>query len=875
MVSESSRPTIPLKNQKDFIRQYQKIRPLHVEFTDLLENILRTYAKSFSLLAIVQSRAKSVISFSNKIILKDKYLDPLVEVTDLSGARVIVHLQYQVEKVCDFIRGNFTVDEANSLDLKSRLKVNEFGYRSIHFIVTPKKDTIAGIRIDKKFRSLKGEVQVRTIAEHMWTDISHDRIYKTKLVIPDEWKREAARLSAVLENADNAFSAMSSQIDSVTSSCELQHYPETAQKECEKIRTLVAVLGHNTEALICLCLQLSAIYRASDRFSEIIAVLEPYIERSIDNPVLEGKLWFYYGFALARVNNEHPGTPAYRKGMNFMQRAMVVFDSQAGETIKEITEEISYLYYIYGKLLQISPGLFPKSYQFLAKAYGLMQENPYYQLSLIETLALQNPGEANNTVFLFRPTLISAIPRIKQLIWIGIQRVPAWFAIGRCYLFIDDEIECISSYANAVNVILDKTFLTGRTVVYDEIKLIEKLTSVNVNTTRQIIRFLRLALYLISEGNGRKQLTPSLETHKLRKEPIRTPVTIVSGEASSFNESMAYQYKEYIEELQRDYSGTIITGGTTAEIPRIFTRNNKKNRKKNSYQLLAYRSGLNPKKVAGSSSFQHHNLTVSVDYSALEILSYWTDLILQGILPSETKVFGFGGGDVSGLEYKIALSLGAKVYLLSTRTKSTEEIVKNPFWGDHPGLVLLPQDPHTIWACMNVTAESILLKPKEVELLARVMHEHYRKEKLKRFEQSDSDINNYKVLMEWDYLDEDLKKSNFHQVAFYQRLLQRMNFGLRKADKPVLISFKDCLSPESYKMLAKLEHGRWNAERLMRGWQFGAVKDIARKISPYLIPWDSLPLGIKELDYHPIELLPLFLSKIGYELYSTDKSHLK
>ncbi len=99
--------------------------------------------------------------------------------------RVIVHFQSQVEKICTFIKENFEIDEANSLDAKSRLQVNEFGYRSVHYIVTPKKDSILGIKVDDKFKNLKAEIQVRTLAEHVWADISHDRIYKTDLNIPE------------------------------------------------------------------------------------------------------------------------------------------------------------------------------------------------------------------------------------------------------------------------------------------------------------------------------------------------------------------------------------------------------------------------------------------------------------------------------------------------------------------------------------------------------------------------------------------------------------------------------------------------------------------------------------------------------------------
>ncbi len=95
-------------------------------------------------MGFAEARAKSLVSFSNKIILKDKYKNPITDMTDLCGARIVVHFKSQVDKVCNFIKENFEIDEANSLDLKSKLMVSEFGYRSIHYIVTPKKDSILG-----------------------------------------------------------------------------------------------------------------------------------------------------------------------------------------------------------------------------------------------------------------------------------------------------------------------------------------------------------------------------------------------------------------------------------------------------------------------------------------------------------------------------------------------------------------------------------------------------------------------------------------------------------------------------------------------------------------------------------------------------------
>src|SRR4029077_11553026 len=81
---------------------------------------------------IVQARAKSVPSFAEKALRKrDKYSDPVHQLTDLCAARVITHTKDEVTDVCEFISTHFEIDPANSLNAGSWLRADQFGYRSV------------------------------------------------------------------------------------------------------------------------------------------------------------------------------------------------------------------------------------------------------------------------------------------------------------------------------------------------------------------------------------------------------------------------------------------------------------------------------------------------------------------------------------------------------------------------------------------------------------------------------------------------------------------------------------------------------------------------------------------------------------------------
>ena len=63
-----------------------------------------------------------------------------------------------------------------------------------------------------------------------------------------------------------------------------------------------------------------------------------------------------------------------------------------------------------------------------------------------------------------------------------------------------------------------------------------------------------------------------------------------------------------------------------------------------------------------------------------------------------------------------------------------------------------------------------------------------------------------------------------------------------------------------------MEHDRWVYERLSDGWIYGEMKDVDRKISPYLIFYDKLPEPTKDLDREPIKNLPKLLASFGMRI---------
>lgn len=184
----------------------------HARLTDavvsIVENILR--ARQIDYLAVT-GRTKNLSAAIEKIERK-RYTHPQVQLTDLSGIRIVVFLESDVRRVSKAIRETFRVDAGNSLDKNDLLSANQLGYRSVHFVC----DLGEGRSNLPEFRGLEGlqfEFQIRTVLQHAWAELAHDRNYKFSGKLPQLLERKLYLYSGLLEIADKGFDEVSAEID--------------------------------------------------------------------------------------------------------------------------------------------------------------------------------------------------------------------------------------------------------------------------------------------------------------------------------------------------------------------------------------------------------------------------------------------------------------------------------------------------------------------------------------------------------------------------------------------------------------------------------------------------------------------------------------
>ena len=136
------------------------------------------------------------------------------------------------------------------------------------------------------------------------------------------------------------------------------------------------------------------------------------------------------------------------------------------------------------------------------------------------------------------------------------------------------------------------------------------------------------------------------------------------------------------------------------------------------------------------------------------------------------------------------------------------------------------------------------------------MHEKYREDKIASADPA---------LKPWQQLDEIYKESNRQQVRYAGRILGTQRYSLRpKHSRGKAV--RKFTNADEVNQMAEMEHGRWAAERLRAGWQYGPSRDKEKKTSPYLRAWADLPENVKDYDRKAVRDWPDVMKDAGLKI---------
>jgi ppGpp synthetase/RelA/SpoT-type nucleotidyltranferase len=160
----------------------------------------------------VTGRAKAVASFAAKAARERDgarvHPDPLRDITDQVGVRVITYVRSDVDAVAELLADQLTVLDDRDMG-RETARAGRFGYASRHLLVSLDAGEHTAYQPTRC-----ASIQLRTVLQHAWAEFEHEIRYKG--TIPTEFASDLDRrftlAAGLLELADREFSTIQDTI---------------------------------------------------------------------------------------------------------------------------------------------------------------------------------------------------------------------------------------------------------------------------------------------------------------------------------------------------------------------------------------------------------------------------------------------------------------------------------------------------------------------------------------------------------------------------------------------------------------------------------------------------------------------------------------
>lgn len=830
--------------------------PRYEAYADTLERILNRLKDRWAPLGIVQVRAKGLSSFADKCLRKaDKYDDPVHQLTDLCGGRIVTTTTEEAEIICRQIRKLFhPVDEED--DTRKRHGIAAFGYLSVHFLVHFPKGMkeMLGVRIPSRIIGRKAEIQVRTLLQHAHSEVTHDRLYKAGYTPPSHCEREAARVAAALETADQEFAQFVHQLDAYVGSHAAHLPPEKRQRRLADLG-LILEAEREAEKRPVIALHMARLCRAAWDWPRVVGALEPFSgndgpERLCINLEL--------GNALCRLHRDKPGSGPFSRGLRLLEsvaRPEAGIDALAEADERELrATALAWLGSAWSKV----EGKRADARDCLAKAVELDPDNTYHLIAFVELDVIA--GSSNDHIALLAPALRQAAGRCVAHLEAGIEVTRAWLTLARVRLLLGEQTAAVEALCVAARIAENHHPLA------DFQRSLARLKDA-IGAHRPFVEVLDRTAILLTKAkefsadeNNRGQLDWEPLVRQAEYPPDGHFV-ILAGSTTLGSQGKLAAWEEPLEQALQGFEGWLLTGGSSAGVCGLAAGIAKKLDDLQSGRITL--KGYLPEKAKAGPGFATGQIVRTPktrDFSLLEPVQMWTDLLLSGVAiePSNVTLLCLGGGEISAQELALAWALGARAAALAGDCVAPgrfSTLLANA--GEQPlGGMVVPDDPATLAMLFRVRKQNgDKVWDQQWEQPGQAVHEDYVWHQRERTKQPN--------LLPWELLSDGFKHSNRHQAACAVGILQECGFTVEGStlppDKIPLPEF----TAEEVERMAELEHGRWNAERLSNGWRYAKERDDARKLHPCLVAWKDLPEEIKGYDRNAVRAWPKILAQAG------------
>ncbi|TGU93043.1 RelA/SpoT family protein [Mesorhizobium sp. M00.F.Ca.ET.151.01.1.1] len=207
--------------EDEFIKRWHADRPMYEAWGNfVVDRIVETTQDKIVPVSVglflripPKPRLKADGSLLEKAFYRGKpYADPYQDITDKVGARFVVLLTGDIKTIEEAIGNCKEWDASKDRDFEEEQKLNpvQFEYAAVHYVVRANSEISIGNIIVTK--GTPCEVQVKTILQHAYSELTHDTIYKPKVTATALMKRTAAKSMALIEATNDYFTQVVEQV---------------------------------------------------------------------------------------------------------------------------------------------------------------------------------------------------------------------------------------------------------------------------------------------------------------------------------------------------------------------------------------------------------------------------------------------------------------------------------------------------------------------------------------------------------------------------------------------------------------------------------------------------------------------------------------
>ncbi|MBN2088150.1 NAD-binding protein, partial [candidate division KSB1 bacterium] len=156
----------------------------------------------------------------------------------------------------------------------------------------------------------------------------------------------------------------------------------------------------------------------------------------------------------------------------------------------------------------------------------------------------------------------------------------------------------------------------------------------------------------------------------------------------------------------------------------------------------------------------------------------------------------------------------------------------------------------------NQTNSIEFIIEEKLDQMAQAIHAEY-------LEKNPSEAEDNASKRSWSQLSEEYRDANRQAADHIDIKLRAINC------KTISVSGKQPpakMTVEEIEILAKMEHNRWKAERLLKGWTYAPERDDVNKKHPCIVPWEDLPEDERDKDRQQVRDIPNILKKVKLKI---------